>query len=209
MHDRQSRPRQEGIYYEEHHIVPRCQNGTNEASNLVFLTADEHLLAHVVYALAHPSESSWRAAKAASTESKCRKIRPRPLLQVLSNNLHDHLCKRYNRKAIYDLVNIETKERTTGNLAQLVASTGINKESLIRLLSKEVTTVKNFSLSDTVFEEYTVSCPSGQELAGTLRHICKVSGLDISQLTRLVKGSISKLKGYTLLDRISCTSFIV
>lgn len=34
------------IYYENHHIIPRCMNGDNSADNLVLLTAREHFIAH-------------------------------------------------------------------------------------------------------------------------------------------------------------------
>ena len=34
------------VYYERHHIIPRCCGGTNEEDNLILLTAREHFLAH-------------------------------------------------------------------------------------------------------------------------------------------------------------------
>jgi hypothetical protein len=34
------------IYYEHHHIIPRCLNGTDEKSNLVLLTGREHFVCH-------------------------------------------------------------------------------------------------------------------------------------------------------------------
>lgn|SRR5574343_30144 len=33
-------------YFERHHIVPKCMNGSNDKSNLVLLTAREHYLCH-------------------------------------------------------------------------------------------------------------------------------------------------------------------
>ena len=33
-------------YYERHHIVPRCMGGTDDSSNLVNLTPEEHYVAH-------------------------------------------------------------------------------------------------------------------------------------------------------------------
>lgn len=36
------------IYYESHHIVPRSLGGSNDASNLVLLTAKEHFIAHLL-----------------------------------------------------------------------------------------------------------------------------------------------------------------
>jgi len=36
------------VYYENHHIIPRCLGGTNEKDNLVLLTAKEHYIAHLL-----------------------------------------------------------------------------------------------------------------------------------------------------------------
>ena len=33
-------------YKEKHHIVPRCMGGSNKKENLVYLTAEEHYVAH-------------------------------------------------------------------------------------------------------------------------------------------------------------------
>lgn len=38
--------KQQGVYYERHHIVPRSFGGTNVKSNLVLLTAKEHYIIH-------------------------------------------------------------------------------------------------------------------------------------------------------------------
>lgn len=40
------RRKDDGGYYELHHIVPRCLGGDNSPENLVLLTAREHILAH-------------------------------------------------------------------------------------------------------------------------------------------------------------------
>lgn len=40
---------------EEHHIVPRCMGGTDEPANLVILTPEEHLLAHLLLTRIHPA----------------------------------------------------------------------------------------------------------------------------------------------------------
>lgn len=36
--------------FEQHHIIPRCLNGTNVASNLILLTPKEHYIAHLLLA---------------------------------------------------------------------------------------------------------------------------------------------------------------
>ena len=43
-------------YKERHHIVPRCLGGTNEATNLVFLTPEEHYLCHLLLVKLYPKD---------------------------------------------------------------------------------------------------------------------------------------------------------
>lgn len=49
-------------YKEKHHILPRSVGGTDEPSNLVYLTAREHYFAHLLLAKAYGG-SHWRAIK--------------------------------------------------------------------------------------------------------------------------------------------------
>lgn len=49
----------EGIYYEKHHIIPRCMGGTNENENLVLLTGREHFLVHWLLAEIHDTNKLW------------------------------------------------------------------------------------------------------------------------------------------------------
>jgi len=39
------------IYYEEHHIIPRCINGNDDTQNKVLLTAREHFICHKLVSL--------------------------------------------------------------------------------------------------------------------------------------------------------------
>lgn len=41
-------------YTERHHVIPRCMGGTDDASNLVRLTAEEHFMAHKLLVKMHP-----------------------------------------------------------------------------------------------------------------------------------------------------------
>jgi hypothetical protein len=37
-----------GVYFEKHHILPKCMGGNNLKENTVLLTAREHLIAHML-----------------------------------------------------------------------------------------------------------------------------------------------------------------
>ena len=43
---KENRKKYKGIYYENHHIVPRCVGGDNSKENKVLLTAREHFIVH-------------------------------------------------------------------------------------------------------------------------------------------------------------------
>ena len=50
-------------YSEKHHIVPKCMGGTDEVTNLVSLTPEEHYLCHLLLVKIHPK--NIRLVKAA------------------------------------------------------------------------------------------------------------------------------------------------
>ena len=50
----QDRSKKGSIYYESHHIVPKCIGGSNKKSNLVLLTAKEHYICHALLFKANP-----------------------------------------------------------------------------------------------------------------------------------------------------------
>lgn len=51
-----------GVYYEKHHIIPACLQGSNDPFNLVKLTAREHFFAHLLLTKIHPKESKIQTA---------------------------------------------------------------------------------------------------------------------------------------------------
>lgn len=46
----------EDMYTEVHHILPRCQGGTNDECNLVRMPVRYHIIAHMLLACAFPDE---------------------------------------------------------------------------------------------------------------------------------------------------------
>lgn len=43
---RKNRILDNSVYYEKHHIIPKCWSGTNNPNNIIKLTAREHYIAH-------------------------------------------------------------------------------------------------------------------------------------------------------------------
>lgn len=59
---RKSRGLKKESGYEIHHIILRCEGGTNDESNLVKLTYREHFLAHLLLAKSYPHKINYRLA---------------------------------------------------------------------------------------------------------------------------------------------------
>jgi hypothetical protein len=46
------------LYFEKHHIVPKCLGGSNSTANLILLTAREHYLAHWLLHRIYPTDTA-------------------------------------------------------------------------------------------------------------------------------------------------------
>ena len=54
---KESREKGKEIYYEKHHILPKCLGGSDEKENLVLLTGREHFLCHWILTRIHPGNN--------------------------------------------------------------------------------------------------------------------------------------------------------
>lgn len=64
-----------GAYFEKHHILPRCIGGTDNASNLVDLTPEEHFLAHQLLVKIYPTNNSLKhAARMMTVDSNGKRV---------------------------------------------------------------------------------------------------------------------------------------
>lgn len=45
------------VYYENHHIIPKCLGGTNKSSNMVLLTGREHFICHWILHILFPNNN--------------------------------------------------------------------------------------------------------------------------------------------------------
>lgn len=58
---KESRSKENSVYYESHHIIPKCMGGSDNKDNLVLLTAKEHYLIHWLLAEIHNTPPLWWA----------------------------------------------------------------------------------------------------------------------------------------------------
>lgn len=94
----QNRIKGKKIYYEKHHILPKCMNGTNEKSNLVLLTAKEHFLIHKLLIKIYPhikplAAAFWRMCnsnrtKVSSSDYEEGRLNHSLFMKSLNGKLH-------------------------------------------------------------------------------------------------------------------------
>lgn len=51
-----------GVYYESHHIIPKCLGGNNSKKNLILLTAREHFICHLLLVEIYPENQKLQYA---------------------------------------------------------------------------------------------------------------------------------------------------
>lgn len=73
-------------YKEKHHIIPKCLGGTDVNDNLVFLTAREHFICHVLLAKIHNSHGLWAAVQMMSSR------------KLINSRLYEHLKINFSKK---------------------------------------------------------------------------------------------------------------
>lgn len=63
-----------GSYYEKHHIIPKSLGGGNESSNIICISASDHLFAHKLLALIHGGKMWYALHMCNVSDSACKSI---------------------------------------------------------------------------------------------------------------------------------------
>lgn len=91
-------------YQEKHHIIPRCIGGTDHSDNLVYLTPEEHYLAHQLLVKIYPKEYKLvYAARMMTIEA--------PTQKRTNNKMYGWLKKQYDVLNRGKKVSKETKKK--------------------------------------------------------------------------------------------------
>jgi hypothetical protein len=80
----QEREREDNVYYEKHHIIPKCLGGKNNISNITILTAREHFIAHRLLCKNHiNSQYPIRIKLSSAFNGMCSTNRTKRLLRSI------------------------------------------------------------------------------------------------------------------------------
>jgi hypothetical protein len=156
------------IYYERHHIIPRCLGGNDANNNLVLLTAREHFICHKLLTYIYPNDRNIALAFHQMTFGVHKKsynvssrdfsyARERISLIGLSQETKRKISEKHKNKVI----SLETRKKMSEKLKGLKRSeetkkrisdskkiknndffTGSIKEALIKKYGKELGQIK-------------------------------------------------------------------
>ena len=91
------------VYYEKHHIIPKCLGGANDKENLVLLTAREHFLCHLFLIRMYPENSNLSYA----FNAMCNKKSKRHQYYTPSNRMYQEAKESFSRNGLSE----ETKQK--------------------------------------------------------------------------------------------------
>lgn len=106
-------------YTEKHHIIPRCLDGTDEATNIVVLTGAEHYTAHLLLVNMHPNHRGlvWAAIAMSSGSSKNNGGRSNNKLyawlksEQSKRGISEETKKKMSEKAKIKILTLEHREK--------------------------------------------------------------------------------------------------
>ena len=132
----ENRIKNDNIYYERHHIIPKCLGGTNKKENLVLLTGKEHYMCHKLLTYIYPNNAKLVFALWAFMNgfNKSRSIRSAREAAAIRVSHRDAIRKVHCNK----VVSIQTRQKfSKRNLTQsIVKCKWCDKVSDIRNINK-------------------------------------------------------------------------
>lgn len=104
INTRKDRALEKDVYYERHHIIPKCLGGLDMEENLVPLTSREHYIAHWLLCKMHPT--SWKLKNALFQMAICNNRNRRVISETQFKRAKKYMsmCLKY-RYTINDVIN--------------------------------------------------------------------------------------------------------
>lgn len=94
-------------YKEKHHIIPKSFGGSNDSSNLIYLTAREHFIAHLLLARIYPNSGMVHAAyKMACLFRNNKKVK-------ITNRIYETLREKHAYRVSTDEISKKKKSIAT------------------------------------------------------------------------------------------------
>lgn len=110
--NRKNNTLKENIYYEKHHIIPKCLGGSNDENNLVLLTYREHFLAHLLLSKIYPENRGINYALLCM-------LRKHTHGRVITSKVYETIKKNFSKfKKLYCTIENPGKSENSRNAAR-------------------------------------------------------------------------------------------
>lgn len=191
-------PKLETEYYERHHIIPKCVGGNDDEENLIYLTTEDHYIAHLLLAKAFGG-IHWAGAHIMSTTSKSKNRRSYSIIR------NAYLAYVRNN-TIYTLKSLRNNKEIQGTKKQLIEVMGISEIKLNHLLNGKCASANGYSLPTTtdplreaLYKEYTfIFDETGESFNLSRKELFEIYNVPLANSADLVQGIINSCHGYRL-----------
>lgn len=205
---RKMQPKLEEVYYERHHIIPVCRGGGDEAENLIYLTAEDHFVAHLLLAKVYGGRL-WVAANAMCMKGQNREIRSRYTFGIIRRRFVESITGENNwmfDHNIYRLIHTDTEDILEGNRAYLAKKINRNEANLSSLISGRYDTLGGYCLENRLSEikrkDQTIykfeRLSSGEIVEGTYFDIADKFMVSRKHIKKLVQGKMNEAYGFII-----------
>ena len=211
-----------GEYFEKHHIVPKSLSGSDDADNLVALTAADHFMAHLLLAKAHGG-TQWNSV-ALMCERKFRKnaggwkpkrIHYGLMKKHLASHKRDTQLYDKSKRACtnrYDFYSVDGK-RFSGTRTQLAKHLDVSSKRIAPLFSATPSSVFGWACKQTMGDYtfgqskgadhpqadkalYTLKNESGQVFVGNRYEFVLLTGGKYHSVARFLRGERKSFMGW-------------
>lgn len=195
---------QEGyVYYEKHHILPRCLGGTDDKSNIILLTAEEHWVAHLLLVKMYPGNVSLiYACQAMSMAGGYNQRTTNKLFGWIRRKYADIISSKHKGRVLSDEHKRKLSEINKGLKRPHMTGNNnpMHKEGVKeRVLAKREGQLRVQKRDSVVF--MFIKVDKSETFVGTRQEFRKYSGLTSVDVYALVSGAQKKSKTWQLLTQ--------
>ena len=179
-------------YTEKHHIIPRCQGGTNEKENIAILTGREHFIAHHLLHLIYPDNKKLFYAFWAMCS-----IKTEGRNYTVSSKLYQRVKEEYSIRAKEYMTGKKLTEETKKKISDAMKGKKPTEEAKkkmsdakkgrklsLELIAKKSKPILQFTLEGEFVKEYPSIAEALRQLGGN------------HAITSCLKGRYKSTKGY-------------
>ena len=182
----------------KHHIIPRHAGGTNDPSNLIELTIEEHAEAHrVLYETHGRIEDKWAWLGLSGQIGKDEILKQIAMSQKGKNKPKGHGEKVSAFRKTFKYSEESKLKMSLTKKGKVLTDEHKKNISLSNIGKKQPNSQKQ-KVSEKLSKKYLLTTPNNQIIEITnLRKFCKENGLDQGNMINVSKGKLRHHKGWT------------